>query len=295
MSKPEPNAKPNPKNEIPQDAAGVRAAVRDAYGKVALGVAPSCCGPSDCCGGGSTQLSVGQYSEKLGYQAGELEDAPADANLGLGCGNPTALASLKAGEVVVDLGAGAGLDAFIAAKAVGPTGRVIGVDMTTEMLARARQNAVEAGVAATVEFREGIIEDLPIVADSVDVIISNCVINLSPDKGQVFREAFRVLKSGGRLAVSDIVLTAPLPDDVKQLADAYVGCVGGALLADDYLAAIEQAGFVDVKWASTSAAAILQGALDNPTAKGVIESVGAERLAAITETVLSYTIEARKP
>ncbi len=291
MNESEPNAKSTPQNEMPQDADGVRAAVRDAYGKVALGVVPSCCGPSDCCGGGSTV----QYSEKLGYQATELEDAPAEANLGLGCGNPTALASLKAGEVVVDLGAGAGLDAFIAAKAVGPTGRVIGVDMTSEMLARARQNAVEAGVAGTVEFREGIIEDLPIVAASVDVIISNCVINLSPDKARVFREAFRVLKPGGRLAVSDIVLSAPLPEDVKQLAAAYMGCVSGALLADDYLAAIEQAGFVNVTWKSTSAAAILQGAFDNPTAQGVIESVGAERLAAITETVLSTTIEAHKP
>ncbi len=287
MSKAEPYAK----KEIPQDADAVRGAVRDAYGKVALGVVPSCCGPSDCCGGAPTV----QYSEKLGYQPGQLEDAPAEANLGLGCGNPTALASLKPGEVVVDLGAGAGLDAFIAAKAVGSTGRVIGVDMTSEMLARARQYAVEAEVAGYVEFREGIIEDLPIVSGSVDVIISNCVINLSPDKQQVFREAFRVLKSGGRLAVSDIVLSAPLPDDIKPLADAYVGCVGGALLADDYLAAIEQAGFVDVTWKTTPAAAILQGALDNPTAQGVIESIGPERLAAIAETVLSTTISARKP
>ncbi|MBW2454389.1 MAG: arsenite methyltransferase [Deltaproteobacteria bacterium] len=276
---------------MPEDADGVRDAVRDAYGKVALGVAPSCCGPSDCCGSSATV----EYSEKLGYQAVQLEGAPAEANLGLGCGNPTALATLKAGEVVVDLGAGAGLDAFIAAKAVGPTGRVIGVDMTTEMLARARANAVKADVAGYVEFREGIIEALPVVADSVDVIISNCVINLSPDKAQVFREAFRVLKPGGRLAVSDIVLSAPLPEDVKQLADAYVGCVGGALLADDYLAAIKQAGFVDVKWESKSAGPILAGVLDNPTAAGVIESVGAERLAAIADTVLSYNIEARKP
>jgi SAM-dependent methyltransferase len=235
------------------------------------------------------------YSQQLGYQPGQLADAPLEANLGLGCGNPTALASLRPGEVVVDLGAGAGLDAFIAAKAVGPTGRVIGIDMTTEMLARARANAVQADVAGYVEFREGIIEALPVVSDSVDVIISNCVINLSPDKAQVFREAFRVLKPGGRLAVSDIVLTAPLPQDIQQLADAYVGCVGGAMLADDYLGAIREAGFVDVKWESTSAAPILQGIVDNPTAQGVVDSIGAERLSAIAETVMSYAIEARKP
>jgi len=292
MSKSDLAGQAKPKAEtLPEDADGVREAVQDAYGKVALGVVPSCCGPSDCCGSSGTVA----YSEKLGYQAAQLEDAPAEANLGLGCGNPTALASLKEGEVVVDLGAGAGLDAFIAAKAVGPTGRVIGVDMTTEMLARARANAVKADVAGYVEFREGIIEALPVVDDSVDVIISNCVINLSPDKPQVFREAFRVLKPGGRLAVSDIVLTAQLPDDVKALADAYVGCVAGALLADDYLAAIEQAGFVDVKWEGKSAGPILEGVLDNPTAEGVIESIGANRLKTIADTVMSYSIEARKP
>jgi ubiquinone/menaquinone biosynthesis C-methylase UbiE len=220
---------------------------------------------------------------------------PEEANLGLGCGNPTAIAGLRAGEVVVDLGAGAGLDAFLAAARVGPTGRVIGVDMTPEMLARARENAARAGLARTVEFREGIIEELPVASGSADVVISNCVINLSADKERVFREAFRVLRSGGRLAVSDILLSEPLPEDVRGLAAAYVACVGGAMVAEDYLAAIARAGFVDVRTSRTSAALLYEGFVADPTIAAAIDAIGRERVAGIAATVYSYRIEARKP
>jgi ubiquinone/menaquinone biosynthesis C-methylase UbiE len=224
-----------------------------------------------------------------------LDQVPEEANLGLGCGNPTALAELAPGEVVVDLGAGAGFDAFLAARKVAPGGRVIGVDMTQEMLEKARENAVKAGLAGIVEFREGIIEELPVVSGSADVVISNCVINLSPDKPQVFREVFRVLKTGGRMAVSDILLTEALPGEVSGLISAYVSCVGGAMLAEDYFAAIEAAGFAEVQWTRTSAATLFQGATSDPIAQEVVAKLGKERAAAVAETIWSYKIQASKP
>lgn len=265
----------------------VRDMVREGYAKVARGrTGGGCCGGPD----------VGQMARSIGYTEDQLSTAPDGANLGLGCGNPTAIAELKEGEVVVDLGAGAGFDALIAGPKVGPKGRVIGVDMTPEMLARARQNSVRAGLAATVEFREGIIEDLPIVSNSADVVISNCVINLSPDKERVFREAFRVLKPGGRLAVSDIVLTESLPPEILELAEAYVSCVAGAMLADRYIAAIEAAGFVDVTYTSKSAAPMFTAsAAADPTLMETARAIGAEKVAKISETVFSYEIRARKP
>lgn len=177
---------------------------------------------------------------------GRNQAIPAEANLGLGCGNPTALAGLKPGETVLDLGSGAGIDCFLAARRVGPTGRVIGVDMTPEMIDRARANARRGGFS-NVEFRLGEIENLPLADSSVDVIISNCVINLSTDKPRVFREAFRVLRPGGRLLVSDLVLTSPLPAAVSQSLDAYVACVAGALTREDYLSAITAAGFKNIE------------------------------------------------
>jgi arsenite methyltransferase len=219
----------------------IKNVVREKYGKIAA-TSGSCCPSASCCGGPALVTEIGK---KIGYAEFDLATVPEGANLGLGCGNPIALASLKAGETVLDLGSGAGFDCFLAADRVGPTGKVIGVDMTPEMIERARENARRDDVQ-NVEFRFGDIEHLPVEDGSVDVIISNCVINLAPDKSLVFREAFRVLRPGGRLMVSDIVLTKPLPDFVKNSVAAYIGCVAGAALREDYLEAMRQAGFSDV-------------------------------------------------
>lgn len=234
-------------------------------------------------------------SQTIGYTAQTLDSVPEEANLGLGCGNPTALTQLQPGEVVVDLGAGAGLDALVAARAVGPTGRVIGVDMTAAMLTSARKNAVEMGVHGFVEFREGLIEAMPVLSDSADVVISNCVINLSPDKPQAFREAFRVLKPGGRLAISDIVLTEELPEDLARLIDLYVGCLGGAAIVDEYFRAIEDAGFTHITYTRQSAASLLIGGLDDPRLSSACAGLGRERIEALANTVWSYKITAIKP
>ena len=203
----------------------------------------SCCAPQ-------TSIESASYcvpgSEEFDYSAEQLAAIPTGADLGLGCGNPTALASLVEGEVVLDLGSGGGVDCFIAANKVGKSGQAIGVDMTPEMISRARQNA-EKGGYTNVDFRLGEIERLPIVDDSVDVVISNCVINLSPNKPQVFKEVYRVLKSGGRVMVSDIILLKELPESVKNSAEAIVACVGGALMKDEYLAAVVSAGFENVE------------------------------------------------
>jgi SAM-dependent methyltransferase len=182
----------------------------------------------------------------MGYTEGEIATAPDGANLGLGCGNPQAIASLRQGETVVDLGSGAGFDCFLAARQVGDSGQVIGVDMTPEMISKARENAATAG-ATNVSFRLGEIEHLPVADETVDVIISNCVINLSPEKPDVFNDAFRVLRSGGRLAVADVITTAPLPESVLQDLRAYTGCVSGAVSADDIEAMLAEAGFVDIR------------------------------------------------
>ncbi len=186
-------------------------------------------------------------ARRIGYSDDQLEAVPEGANLGVGCGNPTAIDALKPGETVVDLGSGAGMDAFLAARQVGPGGRVIGVDMTDAMLDKARENAKKVGLEANVEFRKGQIEELPIEDESVDTIISNCVITLSPEKSRVYSEAYRVLKPGGRIMVSDVVLERELPQRVLDSIDAYVGCVGGASLRDEYLATIAKAGFREVR------------------------------------------------
>ena len=228
--------KPNTTDEI-------RNSVRENYGAVAL--SNSGCLPSEvesgCC---STDLSESR-ALGVGYSEAELAAVPDDSIMGLGCGNPTAIASLKAGQTVLDLGAGGGFDCFLAVQKVGPSGLVIGVDMTPDMIDKARRNAEKMEVD-NVEFRLGEIEHLPVADNSVDVIISNCVINLSPEKPQVYREALRVLKPGGRLAVSDVVATAPLPDEIRNDPDHLAGCVAGAALVEDLRAMLLAAGFEDV-------------------------------------------------
>jgi len=202
----------------------------------------SCCGTSSCCGDGKDQITSNLY------QIDEVSDLPEKAVLAsLGCGNPTALAELKPGETVLDLGSGGGIDVLLSARRVGPTGKAYGVDMTDEMLALARKNAAEAG-ATNVEFLKGEIEALPLPDNSVDVIISNCVVNLSTDKDQVFREAFRVLRPGGRLAISDVIFrgdVSSIPDAVKKAIDMWTGCVAGALEEQDYIRRLQAAGFTD--------------------------------------------------
>jgi arsenite methyltransferase len=220
----------------------VRKTIRQGYARVAAG-GSSCCAPqSSCCCSSTTAADI---SKKIGYSDQDIESVPEGANLGLGCGNPTAVASLKEGEIVLDLGSGAGFDCFLAANTVGKAGKVIGVDMTPEMVEKARENA-RRGSYENVEFRLGEIENLPAPDNSVDVIISNCVINLSPEKDKVFSEAFRVLKPGGRLMVSDIVLLSELPDSIKKSVAAYIGCVAGASRKDEYLQHIKTAGFKEV-------------------------------------------------
>jgi arsenite methyltransferase len=222
-------------------------------GEAAVSASSGCCGatPNSSCepSAEADDLQISNIARL--YQATEVSDLPATVtDVAFGCGNPTAIAALQPGEVVLDLGSGGGIDCFLAAKMVGQTGRVYGVDMTPEMIALARKNAAKVG-AANVEFRLGEIEQLPIPDASIDVIISNCVINLSPDKDRVFHEAFRVLKPGGRLQVSDIVWTRPVPESMKNDMEAWAGCIAGALLESDYVAAIEAAGFSDVTSTAT--------------------------------------------
>jgi SAM-dependent methyltransferase len=215
----------------------IRTAVRDRYGAIAEGQGCGCgCGLSGgtCCAG------------ELGYSEAENAAIPEGANLGLGCGAPVALAAPKRGETVLDLGSGAGVDVFLAAREVGPEGRAIGVDMTPAMIDRARAHAAREGFA-NVEFRLGEIEHLPLPDASVDVIVSNCVVNLSPEKAQVFREAFRVLRPGGRMLLSDLVLERPLPAETRDSIEAHVGCIGGASLRGEYLELIRGAGFLGVE------------------------------------------------
>ncbi len=223
----------------------IRQAVRNSYGKVAeaSNSGTSCGVGSSCCGVPEVPNSL--LSVRLGYSESELAQVPDGADLGLGCGNPLALAAIEPGSVVVDLGSGAGFDCFLAALKVGPGGRVIGVDMTPSMISKARGNAAKGGYE-NVEFRLGEIEHLPVADNSVDLIISNCVINLSPDKLQVFRDAFRVLKPGGRLSISDVVALGPMPEEISSSSELYSACVSGASEAADVTRMLEQAGFADV-------------------------------------------------
>jgi SAM-dependent methyltransferase len=223
----------------------IRQAVRVSYGKVAQAGNSGCCSSSSCCTPGNS-VAADTISVRLGYSKEGISAVPEGANMGLGCGNPQAIASIKSGEVVLDLGSGGGFDCFLAARAVGETGRVIGVDMTPEMVSKARTNVAKTEFR-NVEFRLGEIEHLPAADNSVDVIISNCVINLSPEKQKVFDDAFRVLKSGGRLAVSDVVATAELPEEVKSNLAFHAGCLAGASLINDVEAMLRKSGFSHIR------------------------------------------------
>ncbi len=272
----------------------IRSAVRERYGKIASEFKPktqaSCCGPSasassGCCSSDSSD------PVRL-YETPEAADLPDDVTgLSLGCGDPITLASLQPGQTVLDLGSGGGIDCFLAARKVGPTGRVIGVDMTPAMLEKARTNKEKVG-AENVEFRMGEIEHLPVADATIDVIISNCVINLSPDKPQVFREAFRVLKPGGRLAVSDMVSSGPIPEAIKSSLSAWAGCVAGAMDVTDYIGAIQSAGFTEIN--------VTPVYLSKEMIDGALDQIGGQLVTdnpedPIYKTVFSAKVTAQKP
>jgi len=276
----------------------IKKAVRERYaGHATQGT--SCCAPSasqvdaSSCGCGESG-AVG-VSEMLGYDARDLAAIPTGADLGLGCGNPLALLELREGETVLDLGSGGGIDCFLAANRVGPTGHVIGVDMTPEMLAHARTNAAKGGYT-NVEFRLGEIEHLPVADASVDAVISNCVVNLVPDKAQVFSDVYRVLKPGGRLSVSDIVLLGEVPLAIRDSVDAYVACLSGAILRDDYLGLIEQAGLTDVTVTEARSFTIGDVVAEDLVAE-FAEQTGAttDELEAAAAQFQSVKVSARKP
>jgi arsenite methyltransferase len=274
------------------DKEEIRKVVRKGYAKIAKQDS-SCCTPAkSCCG--STDLAQ-DISRNIGYTEEELKAVPKGANLGLGCGNPVALASLKEGETVLDLGSGAGFDCFLAASRVGGGGRVIGVDMTPEMVEKARSNAVK-GNYTNVEFRLGEIENLPAADHSVDAVISNCVINLSVEKRRVFTEAFRVLKPGGRLMISDIVLLKELPDFLKNSIEAYVGCLSGALLKDEYVRTIRAAGFQDVRIIDETSFP-MEFIVNDPTTKEVIENskIPPEKVREVASSIMSIKVYGIKP
>jgi SAM-dependent methyltransferase len=260
----------------------IRHNVRENYAKVAeASNTGDCCGvESSCCGVSEDAAINTLISTRLGYSQDDIDNTPEGADMGLGCGNPRAIASLQPGEVVVDLGSGGGFDAFLAAQEVGAQGHVIGIDMTPVMLSKARANA-EKGQYNNVEFRLGEIEHLPVANDTADVIISNCVINLSPHKEQVFREAFRILKPGGRLAISDVVASAEMPEDMKNDPLLHAGCMAGASLIQDLESMIAAAGFAQIQIAPKD------------ESKEFIKDWAPGR--GVEDYVLSATIEAIKP
>jgi SAM-dependent methyltransferase len=272
----------------------VREVVREAYGKLGEGAsgAGGCCGPSGC---GST-MTADELASKIGYTADELRALPEGSNLGLSCGNPTAIAALKPGQTVLDLGSGGGFDCFVAGPKVGAKGRVIGVDMTAEMIARARRNLASYRKTTgldNVEFRLGEIEHLPVADASVDVVISNCVINLSPEKPQVWREIARVLRPGGRVAASDMALLRPLPADVLAMVEALVGCVAGAVLMDEYRTMVEAAGLADVKLTPKPEYVASLASFEDPLYRKIAEALPAGTTAADFLTSLDVTARKR--
>lgn len=259
--------------------------VREAYGKIAQGQEGCGCNSSTC--GADTK----QFAKSIGYSEEELKAIPEEANLALSCGNPTALASLKEGEVVLDLGSGAGFDCFLAASKVGQNGKVIGVDMTPEMIEKARENAKKNSIE-NVEFRLGEIENLPVADNSIDVVISNCVINLSADKPKVFKEVYRVLKPGGRIAISDISLLKQLPKKIQQSIEAYVGCVGGAILIDEYKKIVEASGLKDVRVTVKGSSACIDPNTKDPIGRAILN--GLEENESLEGYIVSVYVEGRK-
>jgi SAM-dependent methyltransferase len=271
----------------------VKKIVRDGYAKIAIKEKTSGGSLASCCS--NTCDTSEEISRRVGYSEEEIGSVPAGANLGLGCGNPVALASLEKGQTVLDLGSGGGFDCFLAANRVGKSGKVIGVDMTAEMIDKARENA-RKGNYENVEFRLGEIENLPVADGKVDVVISNCVINLSPNKKRVFEEAFRVLKPNGRLMVSDIVLLKKLPEIIRKNVQAYIGCLSGAEMKDKYLQMIKEAGFEEVKIIEENYFPV-ENMANDPTAQAIAKTkeIPAEKLEKIANTVASVKVTGVKP
>jgi SAM-dependent methyltransferase len=281
-------------NNTLTDSEAVREKVRQGYAKIANDTTTGCCSPGVSCCGSSPQDSE-KLAKALGYTIDELKVLPEGANMGLSCGNPAALAALKPGEVVLDLGSGGGFDVFIAGRKVGATGRAIGVDMTSDMLAKARRNIAsyrqQTGLD-NVEFRLGEIEHLPLADNSVDVVISNCVINLSPDKQRVWKEIARVMKPGGRVAVSDVALLKELPAEAVKLVEALVGCVAGAVLVSDTEKMARDAGLQDVVLISSSGYIEAMTNWEDPLYRKIIELLPSG--AKPSEYITSLEIQARK-
>jgi SAM-dependent methyltransferase len=276
-----------------EDSEMIRQVVREGYSAIAQKDS-SCCSGVSCCG--SNEADSAQLAQYIGYSAEELATLPEGANMGLSCGNPNALAALRAGEVVLDLGSGGGFDVFIAARKVGATGRAIGVDMTPEMLSKARKNIAayrERSGLDNVEFRLGEIEHLPVADNSVNVVISNCVLNLSPDKGQVWREIARVLKPGGRVAVSDLALLKPLPAAVLEMVEALIGCVAGAVLVSETEGMARAAGLVELSLNPKSV--YVEGLVDwkDPLYQKILTQIPAGTKPG--DYITSLEIKARKP
>jgi SAM-dependent methyltransferase len=244
-----------------------------------------------CCDPKEIATNIGK---KIGYSEDELRNVPEDANLGIGCGNPTGLASIKKGETILDLGSGAGFDCFLASKETGETGKVIGVDITPEMVAQAKKNA-EKGKYKNVEFKVGEIENLPIESNSIDLIISNCVINLSNQKNQVFKEAFRVAKSNGRIMISDIILLHDLPDYVKNSVEGHIACLAGAVRKEDYINAIARAGFSDIS-IDKEAPFPIELMLNDPIAEKIVRenNLTEKEIKSIANSIASISISAKK-
>jgi SAM-dependent methyltransferase len=268
----------------------IKRAVKEGYARIAKH-ATSYYASRSCCDADIPE----EISKRMGYTDEEIQAAPPESNLGLGCGNPVALASLSEGEIVLDMGAGAGFDCFLASTRVGSSGKVIGVDITSEMVEKARANARKCGYS-NIDFRQGDLENMPVADNYVDVVISNCVINLIPNKMMAFKEAFRVLKPGGRLAVSDVVLLRELPEFVKRSNEAYIGCLAGAIMKDEYLEIIRSAGFHDVVVAAESGFPV-ETLISETTASAVTEkpTISTEQQKEVADSVMSIKVSAFKP